>query len=374
LQLEIREISFGSEIGKFIDFPHDLYADDPNYVPEIYIGQKDMMNPAKYPFHQYGKARYFLAYKDGKAAGRIAAIRNDNYNRHHKSNIGFFGFFDSINDQSVASALFAKAEEYARENGFDALMGPTNFTTNETAGVLIEGFGEPPKIMMTYNKPYYQQLYENHGFQKEMDLYAYMLYTDRVSDKSLRIAESLEARLVAKGITIRNLKLKDIDAEAKRIQKIYNAAWEDNWGFVPFTDAEFEYLKNDLKMIVDERWAYIAEKDGEAIAFGLTVPNINEILIKNKRGRIFPFGIFRLLFGKKSIRTVRILALGVLEEYRKQGIEAIFFAKNIKMARELGIVGGEASWILENNEPMVKAAEHLNGERYKTYRLYKKQI
>lgn len=374
MAVNIREVSFDKGISDFINFPHDLYADDPVYVPEIYIGQKDMMNPKKYPFHKYGKVKYFLAEKEGKIVGRIAAIDNTNYNRHHQCKVGFFGFFDFINDTEVAHALLDKAKAYAKENGLEYLMGPTNFTTNETAGTLVEGFDDPPKVMMTYNKPYYGSIIESYGLHKEMDLYAYMIYTEKASEKSLRIADAVEARLKNKGITIRNVNLKDINNEAKRIQKIYNDAWEENWGFVPFTDDEFEYLKNDLKMLLDPTFAYIAEKDGSPIGFGLTLPNINEILIKNKRGKLFPFGIFRLLFGKKKTKTVRVLALGVIEEYRKMGIEAVFFAKNIQEAKKRGLVGGEASWILESNEPMRAAAEHLNGEKYKTYRLYKMSV
>ncbi|MBK8669846.1 MAG: GNAT family N-acetyltransferase [Saprospiraceae bacterium] len=372
--LIIEEITFGSGISEFINFPHDLYKDDKNYVPEIYIGQKDMMNPNKFPFHKYGKVKYFLAKKDGKIVGRIAAIHNPNYNKHHHCKVGFFGFFDFIEDQEVASSLLDKAKDYASTNGNEFLMGPTNFTTNETAGTLVEGFDSPPKIMMTYNKPYYGQLMENYGLKKEMDLYAYMIYTSKVSEKSLRIASAVEDRLKAKGITIRNVNLKDINNEAKRIQKIYNDAWEENWGFVPFTDDEFEYLKNDLKMLLDPSFAYIAEKNGEPIGFGLTLPDINEVLIKNKRGKLFPFGIFRLLFGKSKTKYVRVLALGVISEYRKMGIEALFFAKNIKTAKEKGLLGGEASWVLESNEAMRAAADHLNGEKYKTYRLYKTEI
>jgi GNAT superfamily N-acetyltransferase len=374
MSVTIREITFEKGIHEFINFPHDLYQGDPNYVPEIFIGQKDMMNPAKYPFHQYGKVKYFLAEKNGKVVGRIAAIQNNNYNRHHQCKVGFFGFFDFIEDQEVVHALLDKAKQFATENGNEYLMGPTNFTTNETAGTLVEGFNEPPKIMMTYNKPYYGSMIESYGLKKEMDLYAYMIYTDKVSEKSLKLADALESRLKTRGITIRNVNLKDINAEAKRIQKIYNEAWEENWGFVPFTDAEFEYLKNDLKMLLDPAFAYIAEKDGEPIGFGLTLPNINEVLIKNSRGKLFPFGIFRLLFGKKKTKTVRILALGVRAEYRKAGIEAVFFAKNIAEAKKRNLIGGEASWILESNEPMRAAAEHLNGEKYKTYRLYKTKI
>ncbi|MCZ2101817.1 MAG: hypothetical protein LC107_09805 [Chitinophagales bacterium] len=374
MAIEIQEVTFDKGINDFINFPHDLYKDDPNYVPEIFIGQKDMMNPKKYPFHLYGKVKYFLAKKNNQIVGRIAAIDNPNYNHHFNCKVGFFGFMDFIEDQEVVNALLDKASAFAKENGNEYLMGPTNFTTNETAGTLVEGFNEPAKIMMTYNKPYYGRLFEKYGLAKEMDLYAYMIYTNKASEKALRIAEALEERLKKMGITIRNFNLKDIDNEAKRIQKIYNQAWDENWGFVPFTDAEFEYLKNDLKMIVDPKFAFIAEKHGEPIGFGLTVPNINEVLIKNKRGKLFPFGIFRLLLGKGKTKTVRVLALGILKEYRKSGIEAIFFAKNIAEAKSRNLIGGEASWVLENNEPMRAAAEHLNGERYKTYRLYKTKI
>ncbi len=374
MAVTIREVSFDNGIADFINFPHDLYNGDPNYVPEIFIGQKDMMNPAKYPFHKYGKVKYYLAVKNGKNVGRIAAIQNSNYNKHHNCKVGFFGFFDFAQDQEVVNALLDKAKQFALENGNEYLMGPTNFTTNETAGTLVEGFHEPPKIMMTYNKPYYDQLIQHYGLKKEMDLYAYMIYGDKASEKSIRIADAVETRLKSKGITIRNVNVKDINNEAKRIQKVYNDAWEENWGFVPFTDDEFEYLKNDLKMLLDPAFAYIAEKDGVPIGFGITLPNINEILIKNKRGRLFPFGIFRLLFGKKKTKTVRVLALGVVEQYRKMGIEAVFFAKNIQETKRRGLVGGEASWVLENNEPMKAAAEHLNGERYKTYRLYKMPV
>ena len=228
--------------------------------------------------------------------------------------------------------------------------------------------------MMTYNAPYYQELIESYGMGKEMDMYAYMILAKEASERSLRIANALEGRLAKKGITVRNFRIKDIKSEAQAIQEIYNQAWEENWGFVPFTDAEFDYLRNDLKMLVDEKFVYIAEHEGKIVGFGLTLPNINEILQKNKRGKLFPFGIVRLLLGKKKTKYVRILALGVLREYRKMGIEAIFFAKNIAEARRRGILGGEASWVLESNQDMVNAAEGLNGKRYKTYRLFSKKI
>jgi GNAT superfamily N-acetyltransferase len=374
MALEIVEVTFEKGIKEFIDFPHVLYKDDPMYVPEIYIGQHDMFNQKKFPFHFENQVKYFLAIREGKVVGRIAAIDNRRYNAHHKCMYGFFGFFDFIDDLAVSKELLCKACEYARDNGYLNIMGPTNFTTNDTAGVLVDGFDDPPKIMMTYNQPYYQHHYENFGMVKEMDLFAYMIYASKVSDKALRLSYAIEQRLLSRGITIRNVNLKNLNEEAIKLREIYNKAWINNWGFVPFTDAEFEYLKNDLKMIVDEKFAFFAEKDGQAIGFGLTLPNLNEILIKNKRGRLFPFGILRLLFNKKSIKTVRVLALGVIEEYRKMGIEALFFAKNIAESKKRNLIGGEASWILESNEPMVAAAENLGGERYKTYRLYAKPL
>ena len=358
----------------FINFPHDLYAKDPNYVPEIFIGQMDILDEKKYPFFDYGTAQLWLAYNDDKVVGRIATIDNTNYNNHFKTRTGFFGFFDCIDDKSIAHALLDKAKKYATERGFDKIIGPTNYSTNETAGTLIDGFHEPPKLMMTYNAPYYQELLESYGLGKEMDLYAYLLPVESVSKKSLRLAEAFEDRLKRKDITIRKFRKKDIIQEAEGMMQIYNHAWDDNWGFVPFTKAEFEFLRNDLKMLVDEDFTFIAEKDGKMIGFGLTLPDINEILIKNKRGKLFPLGIFRLLFGKKKTNWVRVIALGVLPEYRKLGIEAIFFAKNIAEAKKRGIKGGEASWVLESNTEMVNAAERMNGIRYKTYRLFSKVI
>lgn len=372
--LELVQITDKKGKKAFVNFPHDLYKNDPNYVPEIYMGQMDILDEKKYPFFKYGTAQFWLAYQDGQIVGRIAAIDNTNYNNHFKTSTGFFGFFDCIDDKVVAHALLDKAKTYATERGFNKIIGPTNYSTNETAGTLIDGFHEPPKIMMTYNASYYQGLLESYGLGKEMDLYAYLLPVESVSKKSLRLAEAFEERLNRKGITIRKFKKKDIIKEAEGMMEIYNHAWGDNWGFVPFTEAEFEFLRNDLKMLVDENYTFVAEKDGKMIGFGLTLPDINEILIKNKRGKLFPLGIFRLLLGKKKTNWVRVIALGVLPEYQKMGIEAIFFAKNIAETKRRGIKGGEASWVLESNTEMVNAAERMNGIRYKTYRLFSKGL
>lgn len=358
-------------LHKYIDFPHDLYEGDPHYVPELFMAQKDLFNPKKNPFFSHAQVQSYLAYRGDKIVGRISAILNGNYNDYHKSNVGFFGFYDVIDDYEVSKALFDAALEWCKEKGVDAVLGPTNFSTNDTAGLLIEGYDEPPKIMMTYNKPYYRDHVTKYGFEKEMDLFAYILYTKKASEKSIRLAQSLEERLGRQGITFRNLNLKDFHNEVALIRDIYNEAWQNNWGFVPWTDAELKHLADDLKMLANKDWLYIAEHDGEAIGFGVTINNVFEITKDFKKGRLFPFNIIKLLRKRHKTKYVRILALGVKEAYRRKGIEAIFFAKNILQARKDNVIAGEVSWVLEDNTEMNASAENLNSELYKKYRIYR---
>lgn len=374
MSLRITEVLSKKDVKKYIDFPHDLYKDDAYYVPELFMAQKEMFDKKKYPFYEYGSARSFLAYRDNKIVGRISAIANHRYNEYHKSNIGFFGFFDCINDQSVANALFDEAISALAEFKFDGIMGPTNFTTNETAGLLVDGFEDAPKVMMTYNAPYYHDLVSNYGFVKEMDLLAYTIPTKTVSERHVKFCDALEERLKRKGITIRNINLKNFKSEVTKVKRIYNSAWENNWGFVPFTDAEFKHLADGLKMLVNPKFAFIAEHDGKAIGFAISLPNINEITKGFKKGRLLPFNIFKLLLGKNKTKEVRTVALGVQEDYRKKGIDAVFYAKSIIAAKELKLKAGEASWILENNPEMNNALENMGGKVYKTYRLFKKSL
>ena len=359
----------------FIDFPHELYKDDKNYVAELHIAIKEHLDPKKNPYFKHSKAQLYLAYKGNKVVGRIAATVNNNYNQFHNCNIGFFGFFDCIDDLKTAKILLQKAEDYCIENNnVDRMLGPTNLTTNDTAGLLVEGFDAPPVVQMTYNKPYYIDLIEQLGYSKEIDLYAYKIRSATVNQKALRISDRIKQRLNSKGITFRSVNMKKFAQEAKNIKNIYVQAWEKNWGFVPPTNEEFDFLAEGLKMVVNPKYAYMAEENGKLVAFAVGLPNINEILISNRRGRLFPTGIFKLLLGKNKTKQLRIVLLGVIESHRKLGIEAVFFANFIKAAIDNNIEFGEASWVLENNEMMVKGAENLNGERYKTYRIYSKSI
>ena len=362
------------QLTEFIDFPHDLYANDPLYVPMIFMEQEALLNPKKSPFFKHSTADYFLAKKDGQIVGRIAAIRNNNHIAFTGKQEGFFGFFDVINDYEVAKKLLDTAAEWLRTEGLTNVIGPANFSTNETVGLLVENFDEPSFIMNTYNSAYYADILTQYGFSKYTDLLCWELMTADMKQEVVDVATKLESRLAERGITIRKINMKKYKQEINSFLPIYNASWAENTGFVPMTDAEILQIGNDLKAVIDPDFVYFAEKDGKTIGVALTIPNVNEILINVKRGRLFPTGALKILFGLKKIKSVRIFALGTLKEYRRLGIDVCFYVKNILTARQKGIIRGEASWILENNVGMNRALEHIGGKVYRKYRLYEKAI
>jgi len=372
--MQIIPVKTPSQTKKFIDFPHVLYAGDPNYVPEIYIGQKELLSPKKNPFFNHSKAAYFLAMEGKKIVGRIAAIYNRNYNDYADCNVGFFGLFDVIEEYEVAKILLDTAVNWCKTEKVTAILGPTNLTTNDTAGLLVEGYHQPPTAMMTYNKPYYLDFLERYGFGKKTDLLAYELTEEKVNRKSVKIAGMLEERLKRKGITVRDAVMKNIDEEIKGVHKIYLEAWDKNWGFVPATKEEFDHLVEGLKLVIDPQFAQIAECDGKMIGFALAIPDINQIMRNVKKGRLLPTGIFKLLWGKSKIKKIRIILLGVVEEYRKMGIEGIFYARIISNGLAKGIHTAEASWILEDNEMMNKGLQNMNAEVTKRYRILELRV
>ncbi|MCE7060995.1 hypothetical protein [Dyadobacter sp. CY343] len=363
-----------SELKKFIDFPHDLYKNDKNYVPELFIAQKDMLTPGKHPFYEHSQVQPMLAYDGDKIVGRVAAILNTNHNAFTERNDGFFGFFDTIEDQETVDLLIGEATKWIKEKGADTLRGPVNLSTNDTCGLLIEGFDRPPVAMMPYNAPYYQTLLENSGLVKNTDLFAYEIIQASVNERSVKLVDALEARLQRSGVVIRKINLKKFDEEVAKIREVYNSAWDKNLGFVPMTENEFNYLAKDLKMVLDADYCLVAEKDNKLVGFILGIPDINQILIKIKRGRLLPTGIFKLLLGKKNIKGLRVLTLGVVEDFRKMGIEACLYGRIIQNGRARGIVKAECSWMLEDNFLINHAIEQINGTLYKKYRLYEKPI
>lgn len=254
----------------------------------------------------------------------------------------------------------------------DILEGPYNFSTNHPAGLLIEGFQFLPSVMMTYNKDYYQEYLERYGLKKKTDVLAYQMDSALFPERLKASLPILEKRLASKGITVRTIDMKNFQRDVKSALKVYNGAWSDNLGFAPFTEKEFLHIAKDLKLVMDPNLVFLAEKDGKTVGLALTVPNVNEIQVGVKRGRLLPTGIFKLLFNKSKIKSVRVIALGVLEEYRKLGIDAYFYAKSFVYLRSHKTLRyGEASWVLEENPEMNQAILKMGGVVNKKYRFYR---
>jgi hypothetical protein len=345
---------------------------DPAWVPPLLIDAKSRFNP-KYPFYKHGEVESFLA-RDAKSqevVGRVCAIVNHLHNEFHQDKVGFFGFFESVNNPEVARALLERAGIFLKDHGLTSVRGPMNFSTNDEIGMLIDGFDTPPTVMSLHNPPYYNQLMEACGFTKANDLFAYQMFEGQISDRVLRIGEQLEKR---HRIKIRTLNKKDFWGEVDRIYEVYNNAWEANWGFVPITKEELKLIADTLKLVYDPRLVLFAENDqGKPVGFCLSLPDLHVILQK-LNGRLFPTGIIRLLTGLKKIHRLRVWGMGVHRDYRGLGIDTIFYCRTYKTGTEIGYNWAEFSWILEDNKAMNDAAKALGGQPYKTWRIWEKNL
>jgi hypothetical protein len=369
--IQIRTVSTKRELSKFIKMVWPLYRGYPHWVPPLQLDRRMTLDKKNNPFYRHAEMELFLAFKDGNIVGRVGAILNRNHNEFHNENIGFFGFFESVDDGAVASALVETVKDWAREKGVTAIRGPMNPSTNDDIGVLVDGFDKPPALMMTYNPPYYDRLLRGTGLEKVKDVYAYYVHQDKVlSDKFKRVMERLKER---DSIKIRSINMKEFRSELERVKTIYNNAWSRNWGFVPMTDAEFDHLAASMKQIIDPRVVLFAEDKGKPVGFGLSVPDINQVLIHNRRGWLIP-GIFRLMIKKKKVNFLRIIVLGVRLEYQGSSVGALLLYETAIRGITSGYYHGEASWVLEDNQMMNKAAAFMNAERYKTYRIYETSL
>jgi GNAT superfamily N-acetyltransferase len=366
-------VSSKEEKKRFTNFIYPFYKNEEHWVPPLRMDQKKLISTEKNPFFNNAEIALFLAEKDGKDVGRIAAIVDHRFNDFHNSKTGHFGFFECINDQHTANLLFRVATDWLRDKGMNKAVGPTNPGMMDTIGVLIEGFDKDPYILMPYNFPYYDELIMNAGLTKEMDMYAYMVDTETVNVERMERAMNIVRHRLS-DLEIRPLNLKEMKSEIKIIKDIYNQAWKNNWGFIPLSDEEFEALGNDLKMIIDTDFAHIAEIKGEPVAFSVGLPNINEIL-KDMNGKLFPFGIIKLLWKKRKLNSLRTALMGVLPEYQGKGIDALLHQRSIKNGLETeGKTISELSWILETNTEMIRVAERIGAKHDKSYRMYSKEL
>jgi GNAT superfamily N-acetyltransferase len=375
MSIAIKEVHTKKEKIEFIKSQRLFYKSDPNFVPPVIYDRYKLIDTEKNPFYQHSELKLFLATQDGSVVGRIGAIINYNHNRTHNDKTGFFGFFECINSIDVAKMLFEKAESWLYEKGCDTVIGPENPSMNDEVGLLVDGFDSPPVVLMPYNPKYYIDLIEGCGYSKAKDLYAYILEGDNfLNEKVYRLQNAIRQRY---GIKIREVNFKNkrkFWEDVETLKSIYNAAWVPNWGFVKVTDEEFDYLAKDLRMIAEPKLALIAEAQGKVAGFGLALPNINECLIYNKSGSTIG-ALYHILTKKKKVKFVRIIALGVVPEFQRTGIDAILYYELGTRGIELGYQFGEASWILEDNEMMNKGLTMtMNGRVYKTYRLYKKTL
>lgn len=372
MNIRIREVQTKSDKDRFIKFPWKIYRGDPNWVPPLIVERRAFLNPKENPFFEHSEVGLFLASDAaGNDAGRIAAIVNHNHVKTHNENAGFFGLFESVNDQEVARGLFDAAAEFLRSKGMKIMRGPENMSINDDAGLLIKGVDLPPMLMMPYNPPYYEALVESYGFSKAMDLYAYFGVTDGTIPERLERAVEIGRKRYRFGI--RTIDMKNFAGEIKRIRQIYNRAWERNWGAVAMTDREFDHLAKDLKLIIAPELCLLAEVDGKPAGFSLALPDFNQVFI-HLNGRLFPLGLLKLLYFKRRITRVRIITMGVLPEYRRMGIDMAFISETYKRCIKKNWLSGEMSWILETNGPMNNALIHLGYELQKTYRLYDYQL
>lgn len=366
-QVEIAQVRDARDLRRFLDFPYSFYRHDPFWVPPLRIAQKELLDVNKHPFHRHAQMQCFLALRGGRTAGRIAAILDPNYNKFQEEEAGFFGFFEAENDQSVADALLAAARDWLLERGARMIRGPMNPSTNYECGLLVDGFDSSPCVMMTYNPPYYAELLERAGLHKAKDLYAYYVATS--AGTLARIHSVAQRAGEVNGVRIRPIRMDAFQQEVELVWELYNAAWSGNWGFVPATREEFLFLAHDMKSILEPAMVLLGEVDGRAVGFALALPDINQAL-KHARGRLFPLGLLKILYHKRSVRSVRVVVLGVIEEYRTAGVAAGFYAELFRQATRLGYEGAEMSWVLEDNTLMCRSIEALGGKRYKTYRIY----
>ena len=355
---------------KFIALPYALHRRDPGWAPLLRRDVRTLLSEAKNPFFAHAEAEHFLAERGGEVVGRITAIHNRAHNEFHRDRVGFFGFFESVDDPGVARALFDRAGEWLAARGLDVMRGPASFSTNDEAGLLVDGFETPAALMMPHNPRYYVGLVEGAGLVKAKDLLAYQRTFDRPPERLHAAVRRLEKR---RGITVRALDMARFEQEVELVKRLYNQAWERNWGFVPMSDAEIDFLAAQLRPVVVPDLVTFAEHEGRPIGFAVVLPDFNVALRKNPSGRLFP-GILRVLLAGRGIDRVRVLLLGTVPEWRGKGVDALIDQRLWEAAHRRGYRWAEAGWILEDNHPMRNSLVNLGFEVYKTYRIFDKPI
>jgi len=374
-QIEVSQVHSRADRNAFIRFPWRIYENDHAWVPPLIIERKAFFDRKSHPFYRHGDAALFLARQNGEVVGRIMASDDPNYNAIHDSNVGCFGQFECVDNDNVAAALFNAAERWVRRKGRLEIMGPIDYSTNYVCGLLIDGFQYPPTILTTHNPPYYVELLERQGFSKTMDFYAWWFSDPTEATARLR---KLATRLGKRArFTIRQGNLRNLAVEGERLRLIYNDAWKDNWGFVPFTKAEFEHLTKEMKPLLRPDFTAIAEVDGEPAGFVIGLPDIN-VALQKIDGRLttlgIPIGLVKLLYHKARLKKARLIAMGVRPQFRRLGVAEMLVLRVMEEGMVKAGFAAELSMTLENNIMINRFLEAIGAHPYKTYRIYSKSI
>jgi GNAT superfamily N-acetyltransferase len=372
--IEVSRVRSSHERDLFIKFPWRIYRNDPAWVPPLIIERRAFLDRHRHPFYRHGDAELFLARRNGEVVGRIMASDDPNYNALHRSNVGCFGLFECVDDVDVARALFDAASDWLRARNRSEIMGPIDYSTNYVCGLLIDGFEHPPTILTAHNPPSYAPLLKGWGFEKAKDWYAWWFVP--ASGPVQRLRRIVERRGEKYGVKIRSIDLHKILPESRRLATVFNEAWKNNWGFVPFTQAEAEHMAKEMRPIIDPQMTLIAEIDDQPVGFVICVPDLN-VALRHVDGRLtrfgLPIGLLKLLWHRRKICKVRFVALGVLEKYRRAGIAEMLVLRVMEEGLRRGFAG-ELSMTLEDNVLINRFLEALGADRYKTYRIYSRRL
>ena len=371
----VRPVRSSADRARFLDFVYDHYAGSPHYVPPLRMDQKSVLDPKKNPFFEHGAVELFLAERGGAVVGRVAAIENGQHLAKYADGVGFFGFFETVEDYAVAEALLDAAAGWLRVRGLTGVRGPANPTMNDVCGLLVDGFDRPPSILLAYNPPYYREYLERYGFERAMTAWAFYVHEAYINaDRMARGAEIVRRRNPS--VRVRSLDPARFDEDVATAMAIYNEAWAENWGHVPYTRPEALHLAKELKPVIEEDLFLFAELDGEPVAFAASLPNLNRALKKLPRGRLFPTGLPKLLATVKAggIYEIRMALMGILPAHRNLGLDALLIHQTIVNGRRDGYEAAELSWVLDANKPLVNALEKLGCARDKEYAMFERGL
>jgi GNAT superfamily N-acetyltransferase len=369
-EVTVRPVDGRRDLSAFIKVPFRLRRDDPLWVPPLIFERRAFLDRSKNPFFDHAEAEYLLAERDGEAVGRITAHVDRRWDEFQGGNDGMFGFVDFEDEPETAAALVEAAAGWLKGRGRDRMIGPMDFTTNDECGLLVDHYDEPPIILQPWHPPYYRERLEALGLSKAMDLRMWDIWLGslRQGTEFDPMIEAAARKSEESGVVVRRMRKRDLEAEIARFVEVYNEAWSRNWGFVPITADEVAFQAKNLKPILVEDWAMIAEKGDEVVGAALTLPDFNQVL-RRMNGRLAPFGWWHFLAGRRKIDRVRVFALGVKRDYQHLGVAAALYKRHREVAERLQ-PGGQTGWILETNEPMNRAMEGMGGTLAQTYRLY----